>query len=274
MAGLQELRKRLRSVQATGQLSAAMRTAATAKYARITRIRSDFDPYAEGCAQMLSLLGSGGIARETGQTAPRDCLVILGGNRGMCGGFNSELLRALEERLRECVSPPLLLACSKTAAAWLRERDFAFEELSLPDVPAYNDVLPLSERLRQIYAGGEADRVFLVYQHFHNMMIQTPRTLRLLPETDSAPGAEGEGLLFLPDRESISSRLAVQCFQAQVFSLVLENAAGAQAATILAMRSASENAEKSAEELQITINRRRQAEVTSGVIETASGNFQ
>jgi len=274
MAGLQELRKRLRSVQATGQLSAAMSTAATAKYAKVSRVRGDFDAYAQECERMLALLGSRGLPRAAAETAKRDCLVILGGNRGLCGGFNLELLRFLEDMLSGAETPPLLICCGKIASAWLREKGLAAEEILLPDVPAYSDVRALSDRLRQVYDRGEAERVIALYQHFQNMMVQKPQTAQLLPPPES-PAASGEdSVLYLPDRESISAQLAEQCFHARVFSLALENAAGAQAATVLAMRSASDNAEKSAAELQITINRRRQAEVTSGVIETASGAFQ
>ena len=98
--------------------------------------------------------------------------------------------------------------------------------------------------------------------------------MMLTPETGSdGEEAEAEAPLFLPDRETIGAQLAVSCVDARLFELALENSAGAQAATIMAMRSACDNAAESAAELEITINRRRQAEVTSSVIETASGSI-
>jgi len=275
MASLQELRKRLRSIRSTGQLAGAMRTAATAKYARLNRVRSDFSPYASACRDMLELLGSAGIARETETVSDRDCLVVMSGNRGMCGGFNAELLRFLEQELsgREA---PLLLVCGRKAASFLRDRGIPFEEFLLSDVPDYREVKPLADRLRKAYTSGEAGRVLVIFQHFRNMLIQTPTLRQILPETEREAGAEAvdPSLLYLPDRDAIGAQLAVSCLDAQVFDLAMENAAGAQAATLMAMRSACDNAEATAADLELTINRRRQADVTASVIETASGNIQ
>ena len=273
MASLQELRKRLRSIQSTGQLAGAMRTAATAKYAKVSRVRDEFTPYARACRDMLRLLGAAGIEREAEAVSPRDCLVVLGGNRGLCGGFNAELLRFLDDELRER-EDPLLLVGGRKAALHLRERGVGFEEYPLSDVPSYDEIRPLAARLRELYVTGEVERVLVVYQSFRNMLTQIPAAVQLLPESE--PDGEESALqpLFLPDRETIGAQLAVSCVDAQMFDLALENSAGAQAATIMAMRSACDNAEASAADLEITINRRRQAEVTSSVIETASGSAQ
>lgn len=274
MASLQELRKRLRSIRSTGQLADAMRTAATAKHARLSQMRSEFRPYAEACRGMQSLLGSAGVARPETGVEPRDCVMILSGNRGLCGGFNAELFRFMDERLPELRSP-LLLAAGKKAAAHLRERGAAFEEFTISDVPTYEELRPLTERALALYASGEAGRVLMICQRFRNMLVQTPELVRLLPETEEDGSPLGGNLmLYLPDRETISAQLAVKCLGARVYELALENACGAQAATMMAMRSACDNAETSADELELTINRRRQADVTSGVIETASGNQQ
>ena len=272
MASLQELRKRLRSIQSTGQLASAMRTAATAKYARLGRIRNEFEPYAAACRDMLGLLGSAGVPRKAEEIAPRDCLVVLGGNRGLCGGFNAELLRFLDEQIKTTPSP-ILLAGGRKAAAHLRERGAAFEEFTVSDVPTFAEVKCLTDRLRELYAAGEVERVVVVYQSFRNMLTQIPAAAQILPGTGDAAG-EDSTLLYLPDRETIGAQLAVSCLEARMFDLALENAAGAQAATLMAMRSACDNAEAAAANLEITINRRRQAEVTSSVIETASGNTQ
>ena len=273
MASLQELRKRLRSIQSTGQLAGAMRTAATAKYAKLGRVREDFGPYAEGCRAMLRLLGGAGIPRETSDIRKRDGFLVLSGNRGLCGGFHAELNRFLEAELAKAENPPVLLVCGRKAAQFLRERGIVFEEFEVSDVPRYEEILPAAERLRALYRDGEAERVFVLYQRFRNMLNQDPVRRQLLPE-ERADGAGGDEPLFLPDRSSIAVQVAERCFEAALYDLALENAAGAQAATMMAMRSACDNAEAAAADLQVTINRRRQADVTASVIETASGSFQ
>ena len=114
----------------------------------------------------------------------------------------------------------------------------------------------------------------MVYQSFHNMLTQTPAERQILPEPRATETKDDGSLLYLPDRETIGAQLAVSCMDTAMYNLALENAAGAQAATLVAMRSACDNAEASAAKLEITINRRRQADVTASVIETAAGNLQ
>ena len=274
MAGLQELRKRLRSIRSTGQLAAAMRTAATAKYARLNRVRGEFSPYARACEDMLHHLGSAGVRRETEEIRRRDAVVLMSSNRGLCGGFNAELFRFFAQREQHGEEPPLLLVCGKKAAGWCREQGLETEEHILSDVPDYAEAKALAERLRELYVTGQAERILVVYQSFHNMLTQVPAERQLLPEPGLTAGTADRQLLSLPDRETIGDSLAVSCMDAAVYGLALENAAGAQAATLVAMRSACDNAEASAAKLEITINRRRQAEVTASVIETASGNLQ
>ena len=273
MAELHDLRKRLQSIRSTGQLAGAMRTAATAKYARLNRLRGGFAEYARECRSLLYTLGSADLPHPS-DASDRECLVVLGGNRGMCGGFNAELLGALEERLAGSGEVPLLIVCGKKAASWLRERRYAIEEALLSDTPDYSELQPLAERLRQGYAAGEFGRLSILYQSYVNTLVQHPAERQLLPSQEPESAGEERDTLYLPDEEAIRDDLVRLCFAADLFDIVLENASGAQAATIVATRSACDNAETSAAELELIINRRRQAEVTSSVIETASGMLQ
>ena len=273
MASLREMKKRLKSIKTTGQLAGAMRTAATAKYARLGSVREVFSPYAEACRDMLRTLGGTGLSRSSEEVIVRDCVVILSGNRGMCGGFHAELFRFFENAMPE-FDAPLLMACGRKAAQRLRERGLEFEEFAVSDVPRYDEIKLLARRVEDLYEAGGAARVFVVYQRFRNMLTQEPFALRLLPEEDSAAEAEDAQPLYLPDRDTIGAQLARSCFEARLYDLALENALGAQAATLMSMRSACDNAQSAAEDLSVAIQRRRQAEVTSGVIETASGNYQ
>ncbi len=143
----------------------------------------------------------------------------------------------------------------------------------MSDVPVFDEVYPICRRAMELYVSGEAERVIVLYQSFRNMLSQIPSSVQVLPEAPSVSASEA-GLLYMPDKDTIGDQLAVFCFESGVFHLFLDNASGAQAATLMAMRAACDNAEESAANLELAINRRRQAEVTAGVIETASGNFQ
>lgn len=274
MAGLRELRKRLRSVKTTGQIAGAMRTAATAKYARVNVVRTTFGPYSEACADILCQLGSAGIARESSAVQSRNCFILLGSNRGLCGGFNAELFRFAYQELGNAAAP-LLLAGSAKASSFCREQGYTFEEFPVSDVPSFAEAKAISDRIRELFCSGAVENVYILYPKFHNMLTQEPICEQLLPAVHTGKAdAEKKELLFLPDKEQLAAQLAISCLESRLFEILLDNAAGAQAATLLAMRNACDNAEASAAKLELTINRRRQAEVTASVIETASGNLQ
>ena len=271
MAGLRELRKRLRSIRTTEQVTNAMRTAASAKYAKVGASRAAYAPYSEACMDILAQLGAAGIERKTETVEPRDCIVLLSSNRGLCGGYNTEIFRFFHEERTRHGEAPLLIAGGRKASAELRSAGLPFEEVTLSDVPTADEAMVLAERLLELYVSGEVERILFVYQKFHNMLTQTPTVEQLLPAGEKAK-TDGADVLYLPDRESIRARLAVSCFDSRVYEILLDNAAGAQAATLMAMRNASDNARDAGARLELTINRRRQAEVTASVIETASGN--
>ena len=269
MAGLQQLRKRLKCIRATGQLAEAMRTAATIKYSRVSK---EFTPYAGGSADMLALLGRFGIRRETDKIASKNCLVLFGSNRGLCGGFNAELFRFMDRVLAAESETPHIISCSRKASAFLREHSLDYEEFILSDVPDYEETHALCEHLKKLYTSGTVNRVRLIYQSYRNMLSQEPTDRQILPDPDEHKTANPDGILYLPSPAAIGARLALTCLNNEVFAVALDNASGAQAATLMAMRSACDSATESAAKLETTINRRRQADVTAS--EIASGNLQ
>lgn len=274
MAGLQQLRKRLKSIRATGQLAEAMRTASTIKFTRVSKVREEFTPYADGSAAMLGLLGKFGIRRNTDIISEKNCLVLFGSNRGLCGGFNAELFRFMDRTLLMEAETPHIISCSRKASAYCREHSLEFEEYILSDVPDYEETHKLCEHLEELYVSGAVNHVRLIYQTYRNMLSQIPADRTVLPDPEEHRTSNPDGILYLPSPETIGMRLAHTCLNNEVYAVALDNAAGAQAATLMAMRSACDNATESAAKLETTINRRRQAEVTASVIEIASGNLQ
>ena len=224
---------------------------------------------------MLALLGGGAPqAAEPGE-AKRTCIVVFSGNRGLCGGFNAELLGFFAEILREEAEPPLIIACGRVAEAFCKERGVEAKSFELSDIPTYDETLAISSYAGELYDSGAVARVVLVYQSFKNTLTQTPALRELLPgQNEGEAGEEAGEALLLPDAETVRAGLGALCFNAAVYSIALENATGAEAATLMAMRSAYDNAKESALKLETAINRQRQAEVTSSVIETAADNAQ
>jgi F-type H+-transporting ATPase subunit gamma len=165
--------------------------------------------------------------------------------------------------------PPLLYVFGQKGIAFCKEKGFSFESFSLPDVPTYADAEGLTKKMFDLYTAGEVDRIYVIHQHFINMMVQKPAAELILPYQQEENGAAQE-ILFLPDRETAVQSPSMYCLTNKVYHILLGHCAGIQASTTIAMRSACDNAEKSLEKLETLINRIRQAEVTNSVIETSS----
>lgn len=263
MATLRELKKRLKSTETTGQLAGAMRTVATAKYSKVSAVLNAYSPYAEA----LSKLGAG-AAIPRGEKAGLTVYVLLSGNRGLCGGYHHELFAFFSDVLKDADAYGVV-PCGRMAAEYCREKGLKVLRETIPaDVPTFDEAKALADYLIGLYASGEAETVEFVHQRFFNMLRQVPEKTRFLPACHEK--GEEEELLFFPDRETTESELAPLAFAAECYSFLLSSASGAQAATVMAMRSAYDNAEASSRKLNVEINRLRQAAVTMSVLETAS----
>ncbi len=270
MASLRELRKHLKSINTTEQLAGAMKTVSAAKFSRINAVLAGYKTYAESCRSLMERFGSAlsGAMPCRNPDAP-DCYVVLTSNRGLCGGYNIELLAYADELLSQSERPYTLVTCGKMAAAHFEgrsNRDFA-----LSDVPDYSSCAALCDFLRTAYLDGEVSSVTFIYQNFVNMMTQTPCACRILPLTGEQGSAEPafDDTLYVPDKQTVLKNACLNCVCSTIFSIILEAAAGAQAATLMAMRSAYDNAQETSAALETAISRKRQSEVTAGVIETA-----
>ncbi len=265
MSTLASLRKRLRGIQTICQLAGAMRTVSSAKLARINSATYAFQAYAQGCRDLLK--ASGAVITPPSEGEKRTLIVLLSGNRGLCGSYHSELF-AFYHTMPE-LADSYIVTGGKMAAAHLRERGTAvLEEFSISDVPEYSQAEALSDRILSMYLNGEVNRVLFVYSEAVNAMKQTPTCKELLPGENTD---ESQDLLWLPDPQTVHEGLAQFCLRSQVYYILLKSAMGVQGATLSSMRSAYDNGRESARELESQINRMRQTQVTASVIETSSG---
>ena len=256
MPSLRDLKKRLQSVQTTGQIAGAMRTVSTAKYSRIGSVLHASIPYSETARMLLVEARAAKIPLKKPASDEEErekgvpLLVLVSGNRGLCGGYNHELFGFFSGLLSGLSGLPLIVACGRMAAEFCREKKLpVIREFTVSDVPEYAEAKALSEFLLNEFESGAASEVTFVFQRSVNMLKQEPDTRRFLPaEEEGKAGAEAE-TEFIPDAETVL---------------------GSQAATLMAMRAAYDNANKQAGLLETAINRRRQSEVTQSVLETSA----
>ena len=271
MAGLRELKNRLSSIQTVGQISGAMRTVSAAKFSRISTARGGFSLYAEACGGVMDTFGaelSKAIPQENPE-APK-CYVVLAGNRGLCGGFNTEIISYATELLKAELEPFKLVTVGQKAETAMQEAGFNVDKAwAFADVPDFDECAGLLKWLKSGYMAGEISCVILVYQRFINMLSREAAEKQILPLTDAGAG-EDEGCLFVPDCPTVLKAAAQACVDSAIYGVILESAAGAQAATLVAMRSAYDNAQDTVLRLETEISRQRQSEITSSVIETSA----
>ena len=162
MPSLRELKKHLRSIEMTGQLAGAMKTVSAAKYSRMNNVLQTYARYAELCADMRERFGAA-LAEAypcTAPDAPR-CYVVLGANRGLCGGYNIELLNYADEVLAASDRPWRLIVTGKVAIGHFRDAGVPIErEFVLPDVVQYSDCASLLACLLELYGTGEISSGF------------------------------------------------------------------------------------------------------------------
>lgn len=268
MASLRELSKRLKSTGTVLELSGAMRSVAAAKLARVGKAREACEPYAKGLSEAAALVGS-----PTNENGPRDkeIFVLLSGNRGLCGGFNRELFDFFETEVMGKSSSCLVVTCGEKAKEYCERKGIkTLFHAAVSDVPAFPEAKALSEALSKAFSDEHAVGVSIVYRRFENMLRQPFEIRRFLPAQSS--DAEETEVLFIPDRETLADRVLKLALAADAYDALLSCASGAQAASVMAMRSSYDNAVRSRDSLELSINRLRQAGVTASVIETSSGN--
>lgn len=282
MASLLELKKHLHSVQMTGQLAGAMKTVSAAKLNRLNSALQSFSAYQSLCQQMIDRFGSDLAEMYPCQNPDAPvCYVLLGANRGLCGGYNITLYSYADTVLAGDEKDKLLFVVGKHAITHYQGGTLPIhKEYVLPDNLRYEDCMALLDTIVSLYESGAVSSVVLIYQEFVNMLTQVPTSHRLLPlvspETEPVEKSRKHPQtlsteLYVPDRETVLHAAARTCLQADFYSHMLEAGAGSQAATLIAMRSAFDNAEESAAKLESAISRKRQSDVTSSVIETSGG---
>ena len=271
MSTLRELKRRIRSVTSTQQMTQAMKMVSVSKYNRALARSSAFEPYEAQCRRLLQAVGGAALTLPEGRQVRRVCYVALTGNRGLCGDYNQVVLRLLRQTLQAQTLPCQVLIAGK----WGHENaaDIPHEYVELEDIPTWEQSGQLAGRLMELFRSGQADEIYVVYQRFQNVLNRQAVCQRLLPQEDARPET-AEDYLFEPDREALIRALLERCMYAQVYGLLLSAATGFHGAMMMTMRSAADNSQAMLESLSLTMNRLRQSSVTTQVLEISSAAMQ
>jgi F-type H+-transporting ATPase subunit gamma len=291
MPSLKTFRLRIRSVQSTQKITKAMKMVAAAKLRRAQEQATAARPYAEGMDKILASLG----ASLKGGTGPRllagtgsdkvHLLIVATGDRGLCGGFNSTIVREARRQIRALEAEGKtvkIFTVGRKGRDQLR-RDYSrlivesISDLGRPRL-TFGDAQSVASRVMEMFEAGEFDVASIVFNRFKSAMTQFTTVQQLIPppapETVEAvaPATTGNATYeFEPDESEILADLLPRNLTVQIFRVLLENAASFFGSQMTAMDSASRNAGDVIKKLTLQMNRSRQASITKELIEIISG---
>ncbi len=281
MQSAKEVRRRIKSVENTKQITKTMEMVATSKLKKATdRVRAA-QPYSDALGVIVKSL----YAPEFAEAFPilrqpdsikRVAIVLATANRGLCGGFNANLIRearVLRESLDEDGIETELHSVGKKGMAYFRFRkvDLASTNNEISDVPTVEDAEAIVAPFRERFEAGELDQVLFVSAEFRSALSTPPRVMELLPIRPPEGAVAADSYILSPGAEVILTRLLPAYLRNTVYKALVENAAAEQGARRTAMKSATDNAGEMLETLRRNYNRARQAQITQEISEIVGG---
>ncbi len=287
MPSLKDLKNRIGSVKSTRKITKAMQMVAAAKLRRAQEAAEAARPYAERMTAVMS-----GLAASVGgsDSAPRllagtgsdktHLLVVMTAERGLCGGFNSTIVRLARARIQELIAQGKtvkILTVGKKGREQLK-RDYAdlfVAHVDLSEVKrvGYENAQSIARDLLRRYDAGEFDVATIFFNRFQSVISQIPTAQQIIPASFDAGEADAASTLYEyePSEEGILADLLPRGVATQIFTALLENGASEQGARMTAMDNATRNAGEMIDRLTIEYNRSRQAAITKELIEIISG---
>ncbi|MBI3092283.1 MAG: ATP synthase F1 subunit gamma [Candidatus Tectomicrobia bacterium] len=285
MANLRDIRRRITSVKNTQQITRAMKMVSAAKLRRAQERMEAARPYARRIAEVIGHLalraapGAHPLIRAGERRERRIVLVVVSADRGLCGSFNSGVLRRSLEFYQERKGVEVtLLTIGRKAGDYFRYRKIPVAE-RLDDFFRSFDFAKarrIGEGLRRRFLDDGADAVYLIYNRFRSMLSQVPEVLPLLPVTIPPSVQPPIGMIpfdfiYEPSAAAVLEALLERHVNTQVYQALLESSAGEHGARMSAMDNATTNAAEMIDKLTLFYNRARQANITRELIEVVSG---
>ncbi|MFO8073713.1 MAG: ATP synthase F1 subunit gamma [Polyangia bacterium] len=284
MATLKDIRRRIGSVSGTQKITRAMKMVAAAKLRKAQERAESFRDYAELTSSILAEVAEGAGDEDHPLLERREqrraLIVVIGSNRGLCGGFNSNLCRRVLDEIEARETPVELAIIGRKPLDFFRHRDAEIRRVfqDVYDRSAHEAALDIAAELAREYRDGELDRIDLAFNEMLSMVSQKPTIDQLLPvslpekrESDDEARIGPAGFVFEPRRIELLGRLLPLYTEVQVGRAILESIAAEQAARMTAMDNATNNAEDMIDSLTLQYNRARQAEITTELMDIVGG---
>lgn len=278
MANMREIRSRIKSVKNTGQITKAMKVVAVSKLRRTQTSMAAMRPLSEKCQEVIDALLGGDTKLDNRFVVPHKevkklCYVVFVGNRGLCGAYNSSIIHFLSDIAADSdkeIDVVILGRWGKDVFAKSKLPILhSFTEIS--DTPTNDQAIEIAEYLKQLFLDGETDEVHLVYQHYITALRQEPVCVQLLPAKPEHSGGETLDFEFAPNADEVLESAMQLYINNKVLNAMIEAKCGEHSARMTAMTAASDNTKSLIAELELSLNRARQAAITTEISEIVGG---
>ncbi len=283
MAGnMQDIKRRIRSVSSTEHITSAMKLVSAAKLRRAKNVFDESNKYFRAITSTIEDIFRTAEELPSLYVSPENAkdkkaYIFITGNKGLCGAYNSNVIKEMEARLAADEGENLIFAIGSKGRDYFARRGYEIRrECTIPsETIRMKDMAPIVDEIFDLYDAGEINSVQLVYTAFKNNLEQEVKTVQILPIEAAAASEEDE---YKPDVEYEPSPLEVfnylipKYVSVQVYSAVVESATCEHAARRMAMENATDNARDMLGRLSLFYNRARQAAITNEIIEVVSGS--
>ncbi|HSK21139.1 MAG TPA: ATP synthase F1 subunit gamma [Longimicrobiales bacterium] len=285
MAKTLELKRRIRSIGKTRQITRTMEMVSTSKLKRATDRVHAARPYAARLTEVIGRLIDPELRERypllrQPETVRRAAVILVTSNRGLAGAFNVNLIREarrLIERLREAGVEVEIHVVGKKAVSFFRyqKEELAAARSDITDKPTLEDAMSVIEPLREAFEEGRLDEVYIVHAQFRSALSTPPATVKILPVSAGEDSGNGSGrtqsYILSPSADEILNRLLPLYVRNSVYRALVETAAAEHGARRTAMKNATDNAGDILDNLNRTFNRARQAQITQEIAEIVGG---
>ena len=288
MPSLKEIKGRIASVKSTKKITSAMKMIASAKLRKAQSQIEQYLPYEDRLTTILNnfLSGYGDedflSAFSEVREVQRVALVVLSSNSSLCGAFNSNIIRILNETVQKYRNQK----CEVEVYPVGKKIEEAVRKLALPveikgsyiplmDKPAFEGAKEIADSLMSDFLAKKIDRVDLIYNHFKNTAIQIPTEDPFLPvDLSKQQGAKAipTDYIIEPDRKTLLETLIPRSLRSKIYAVLLDSAAAEQGARVVAMQIATDNADELLDNLTIQYNKQRQQAITSEILDIIGGS--
>ena len=280
MANLKEIRNRITSIGSTMQITSAMKMVSAAKLKKAQDAITQMRPYADKLTELLQSLSAslegevGGVYSEQKEVS-KVLLVAITSNRGLCGGFNSSIIKASIRNIEDNYKGKQvdLLTIGKKGNDVLSKSHTIIENhTKVFDDLTFNNAAVIAEKIMNLFAEGQYDKVELVYNRFKNAATQIETIEQFLPiapvESESTTNID---YLFEPSKSEIVLELIPKSLKTQLYKAIRDSFASEHGARMTAMHKATDNAAELRDDLLLTYNKARQAAITNEILEIVGG---